>query len=206
MPAYCQSAGCGSGSTAEQYSKTRVSPWGWGQSPNRCRPCSYSFATCACIISPWNDTAEQHPEQVVGLLGVPWHNNARTDRLLRSIRTSSDHQVVCCTALHVPKGLAKLVPHLSGPLQPCRRPCTLATPASRHQHCQNQPSSTTDTPHPQNPLILVQEREATLAALLRQRLVPHETGDAAAFKQAVDREVHELAALPFGIAMLHCIG
>ena len=52
----------------------------------------------------------------------------------------------------------------------------------------------------------LQEREATLAALLRQRLVPHVTGDAAAFKDAVDKETHELAALPFGIAMLHCIG
>ena len=36
--------------------------------------------------------------------------------------------------------------------------------------------------------------------------MPHVTGDAAAFKDAVDREVHDLAALPFGIAMLHCIG
>ena len=45
-----------------------------------------------------------------------------------------------------------------------------------------------------------------LAGLLRQRLQPYATGNKEAFSKAVRTEADELARLPFGIAMLHCIG
>ena len=58
-----------------------------------------------------------------------------------------------------------------------------------------------------SPLLLrPQEREALLAKLLKQRLLKYTEGDEAGFRSHVQREVHELAKLPFGIAMLHCIG
>ena len=52
----------------------------------------------------------------------------------------------------------------------------------------------------------LQEREAVLAGLLRQRLQPFLAGQGDGFSAAVRKEADELAALPFGIAMLHCIG
>ena len=95
------------------------------------------------------------------------------------------------------------------------------SPAARQAHCQTAGQSVFGKParshsechavqglqNRSSPLSpQTQEREALLAKLLKQRLLKYTEGDEAGFRSHVQREVRELAKLPFGIAMLHCIG